>query len=209
MYLHWKYHGLALELIVLLNIPLSILRQQSTRKIQELQRLLEQFLLLRPEYSLVDVQNALQTSLFHMSDWDLFCKTAALKYDPVRDVWTSRKLIPSRELEMQEFIDYKGNYPVEVQVPISGFKTFEASLDLLDLQRKAACASQHQVEGTRTGSILAYKWDGIHDAIQQQVLQDLHVDSSKQEIYMWRGSTFNIRQAAQVFREGAFRSSYL
>ncbi|EXL45092.1 hypothetical protein FOCG_13855 [Fusarium oxysporum f. sp. radicis-lycopersici 26381] len=106
-----------------------------------------------------------------MSDWDLFCKTAALEYDPVRDVWTSRKLIPSRELEMQEFIDYKGNYPVEVRVPISGFKTFEASLDL---QQKAARASQHQVEGTRTNSsIVAYRWDDIHDAIQQQVLQDL------------------------------------
>ncbi|KAH7478484.1 hypothetical protein FOMA001_g9762 [Fusarium oxysporum f. sp. matthiolae] len=205
MYLHWKYHGLALELMVLLStafhlnlrsmfsyvaadIPLSVLRQQSTRKIQELQRLLEQctpspkikssvklyipflVLLLRPEYSLVDVQNALQTSLFHMSDWDLFCKTAALEYDPVRDVWTSRKLIPSRELEMQEFIDYKGNYPVEVRVPISGFKTFEASLDL---QQKAARASQLQVEGARTGPLLAYGWDDIHDAIQQQVLQDL------------------------------------
>ncbi|KAG5797745.1 hypothetical protein H9Q69_003195 [Fusarium xylarioides] len=105
-----------------------------------------------------------------MSDWDLFCKTAALEYDPVRDVWTSRKLTPSRELEMQEFIDYKGNYPVEVQVPISGFKTFEASLDL---QQKAARANQHQVEGDRTGPLLDLGWDDIHEAIQQQVWQDL------------------------------------
>ncbi|KAF5023367.1 hypothetical protein F66182_4570 [Fusarium sp. NRRL 66182] len=207
LYLHWK-HELALELLLLLDTPLSILRQQSTQKFDKFTLLLKQctpstkikssvklyipflVLFLRPEYSLAAVQKALQTSLFDKSDWDAFWKAShgpAPVYDPIRDVWVTEK--PPDDLGLIEFIDYKGNYPAKLYVQISGFKVFEASLNL---QEKAAQAGESQAGCTRTNSsIFAYDWsEDIHGPVMQQVMQDLAKFGvlKAQEIYVDRTS---------------------
>ncbi|RBR09927.1 uncharacterized protein FIESC28_09673 [Fusarium coffeatum] len=104
MNLYWK-HDLAFDLLVLLDTPLSILRQQSVHQFQGLERLLRgctpsaelQYclrlyipflvMLLRPVYSLFEVQDALNTSLLHESDYDAFLEVVALRYDPIKDTW--------------------------------------------------------------------------------------------------------------------------
>ncbi|KAF5021096.1 hypothetical protein F66182_6885 [Fusarium sp. NRRL 66182] len=156
LYVHWK-HEFAFEVPMLLDTPISTLRLQSATKYDEFKRLLQQFLFIRPKYSLSDIQAALQTSLFGKSDWNVFWGAAALEYDPIRDNWAPKQ---------------QGNYPATVRIQIFGFKTFETSLDL---QQKAAHASKSQVGCTRTNpSISAYDWnESIHGPVMQQVVQDL------------------------------------
>ncbi|KAI8398616.1 hypothetical protein FOFC_19831 [Fusarium oxysporum] len=214
LYLQWK-HELALEIFILLDIPMSVLRLQSAQKFNVLKLQLENHtpstkikcflklyipflvLLLRPEYRLSDIQKALRTSLFNQADWDTFREALhrpAPKYDPIRDIWTNHKHVPSVQapaiseiepevpepqqristpnaltsnLELSEFIDYKRNYPAKVHTPISGFKAFETSPDL---QRKVAYASENQTGYTPTGpDLFAYDWaDDIHGPVMQQ-----------------------------------------
>ncbi|KAF4951533.1 hypothetical protein FGADI_7417 [Fusarium gaditjirri] len=105
-------------------------------------------LLLRPKYKLLDIQKALGTSILGETDWDTFWNTSReppAKYDPIRDAWTKSEPfpptyleplstdlepLPSADLELTEFINYPGNYPTKVNIPISGFKAFKTSLNL-------------------------------------------------------------------------------
>ncbi|SCN81990.1 unnamed protein product [Fusarium fujikuroi] len=190
LYLHWK-HDFALELPLLMNCPISFLRQQSTQKFAQLKLLLQEqkpspkiksslklylpFLvrLLRPEYGLSDIQKALKTSVFNQTDWDTFRKALdgpAPEYDPIRDAWTAGG--PSNGLELSEFIDYGKNYPAKVHIPIFGFKAFETSPDL---QRKVAYASENQTGHIPTSpDMFAYDWaEDIHGPVKEQVLRDL------------------------------------
>ncbi|EXK76085.1 hypothetical protein FOQG_19155 [Fusarium oxysporum f. sp. raphani 54005] len=219
LYLQWK-HELALEIFILLDIPMSVLRLQSAQKFNALTLQLKNHtpstkiksflklyipflvLLLRPKYRLSDIQKALQTSLFNQADWDTFreaLQRPAPKYDPIRDIWTNHRPVPSVQapapeapepqqristpivnernaptsnLELSEFIDYKRNYPAKIHTPISGFKAFETSPDL---QRKVAYASENQTGYTPTGpDLFAYDWaDDIHGPVMRQVLEDL------------------------------------
>ncbi|GKU22983.1 hypothetical protein FLAG1_09494 [Fusarium langsethiae] len=191
LYVHWK-HELAFEVPMLLDTPISTLRLQSTLKFNKLERLLQYcipstkiescfklyipflVLFIRPKYSLTDIETALQTSLLDQSDWDIFWRAVALEYNPIRDNWVPKHspAATTNNLEMQEYIDYKGNYPIKARIQVSGYKAFETSLDL---QQKAALASKSQVGYNRTNSsIFAYNWDeNIHSPVMQQVIYDL------------------------------------
>ncbi|KAJ4250125.1 hypothetical protein NW762_011935 [Fusarium torreyae] len=100
-----------------------VLRQQSVLKFNKLKLLLQQckpsieiegsyklyipflVLLMRPKYSLSNVQKALGTFIFNEDDLDTFWKSfrgPALTYDPVRDAWTTRKPVPSNDQQEQE-----------------------------------------------------------------------------------------------------------
>ncbi|KAF5631357.1 uncharacterized protein FTJAE_7919 [Fusarium tjaetaba] len=149
LYLQWE--DLALELLMLL------------------------VLLLRPKYKLSDIQDALETTILNQDACDIFWETShglPLGYDPIRDAWTEPRPLPSTDLDLSEFIDYKRNYPAKVNTPISGFKAFETSLDL---QREVAYVNQNQSGYSPTNDyIFSYEWDeGIHGRAMQQVLHDL------------------------------------
>jgi hypothetical protein len=199
-------HGLALELLVLLgkphslkscsyyltapvDTPISILRQQSDRKFDELNLLLRKstpstkqrswiklyipflVLLLRPDYRLVDVQQALQTSLFNQQDLNNFWRIShgpLPKYDAIRDVWS----ISTSSSNLIEFIDYKNIYRATIGKKVSGFESFRLSLDV---QQKAAQASRGQSGCTPPGSSLfAHDWvDEIHGPVVNLVVHDL------------------------------------
>ncbi|KAF5962408.1 hypothetical protein FBULB1_14202 [Fusarium bulbicola] len=175
------------------DTPLYILRAQSARKHRMFKKRLQEHtpspkirsslklyipflvLLLRPKYKLSHIQDALKTTLLNLDACDLFWETShglPLGYDPIRDAWTGPRPLPSTDLDLSEFIDYKRNYPAKVNIPISGFKAFETSLDL---QREVAYVNQNQSGYTPTNDyIFSYDWDeGIHGHAMQQVLQDL------------------------------------
>ncbi|SCO84698.1 uncharacterized protein FRV6_08825 [Fusarium oxysporum] len=109
LYLHWD-HDFALELPLIMNVPVSTLHQLSAQKFSQLKLLLQEqipstkikcsfkpyipflVLVLRPEYELSDIQKALNTFLFGQTDWEAFRKALdgpAPKYDPIRDTWTN------------------------------------------------------------------------------------------------------------------------
>ncbi|KAF5019669.1 hypothetical protein F66182_8319 [Fusarium sp. NRRL 66182] len=200
LYFQWK-HNFAFEILILLDTPISVLRQQSALKFNKLKLLVQQhtpyanvksslplyipFLiaLLRPQYTFIQVKKALQTRHFNQSDCDAFRRAiheSSPQYDAIRDSWTKEELLPahSEELlgdngfDMTEFIDFKGNYPAEVPIQVPGFKQFTASRDL---QQRAAEASQKQRGCIRTNaSLFAYDWaDDIHGPVVEQAVQDL------------------------------------
>ncbi|EWG46533.1 hypothetical protein FVEG_06987 [Fusarium verticillioides 7600] len=188
LFLKWG-HDFALEIPLLMNVPISILRQQGAQKFTQLKLLLQEqkpspkiksflklylpFLvrLLRPQYELSDIQKALKTSLFSQTDWDTFRKALdgpAPEYDPIRDAWT----VGEPSVEWSKFIDYGKNYPTKACVPIIGFKAFETSPDL---RRKVAYARENQTGQIPTNpDIFAYDWaEDIHGPVKEQVLRDL------------------------------------
>jgi hypothetical protein len=152
LYLHWK-NELALEVLVLMgrfvpypsypesmfshsaaDAPISILRQQSSRKFDVFETDLQQckpftetrdpiklyipFLvrLIRPNYSLLDIQKALGTFLFNESDWENFVKTSCGPdpiYDPIRDVWITKEPLISHHQQRQESTTPKSPIPVD------------------------------------------------------------------------------------------------
>jgi hypothetical protein len=94
------------------DTPTSILRLQSSRKFDLFKTDLQQckpftetkdfiklyipFLvrLIRPNYSLLDIQKALGTFLLNESDWENFAKASCgpdPMYDPIRDVWITKE----------------------------------------------------------------------------------------------------------------------
>ncbi|GKU22895.1 unnamed protein product [Fusarium langsethiae] len=188
LYLCWG-HEFALELLVLLDTPISILRQQGARKFDKLNLLLREstpstklrswiklyipflVLLLRPEYRLVDVQQALQTSIFNQQDLNSFrrvCYGPIPKYDPIRDVWSTS----TSGSALIEFIDYKNIYRAMIGRKVSGFESFRLSPVV---QQKAAQASRGQSGCTPTGnSLFAYDWfEEIHGPVIDLVVHDL------------------------------------
>jgi hypothetical protein len=116
------------------DTPTSILRLQSIQKFEKLKGELQQckpftetqdsmklyipFLvrLIRPNYSLSDIQMALGTSLLNESDWESFFRVSCgpdPTYDPIRDMWIIQETLPSHYQEEQESTSPKRPIPVD------------------------------------------------------------------------------------------------
>ncbi|CAJ0552416.1 Ff.00g063950.m01.CDS01 [Fusarium sp. VM40] len=133
LYLQWK-DDLAFEVLILMDTPTSILRLQSIQKFEKLKRELQQckpftvtkdclkfyipFLvrLIRPNYSLSDIQMALGTSIFDERDWENFVRVSCgpdPTYDPARDMWVVQEPLPSYHQQGQESTSLKMPIPVD------------------------------------------------------------------------------------------------
>ncbi|KAF4955442.1 hypothetical protein FGADI_4552 [Fusarium gaditjirri] len=212
--LYFRLEHRAFELLVIWDIPLTKLRKWTSRTFDEFLSSLPEvpfkptaeeqasltfyvpFLiqLLRPQYSLQVIQNALKTWTLTQQDLDRFQKNYRTRQCPpsllgtLGDSRTPHYKLdaisrPSQQLlalndddsELDRALHLDKMFPAVVGIHIDGYTTFDLSPEL---QRKASLASRRQevcnrIERHNT-CIYQYEWsDEFHLPVANQVIDDL------------------------------------
>ncbi|CVL08117.1 uncharacterized protein FMAN_14219 [Fusarium mangiferae] len=213
--LYFRLEHRAFELLVIWDIPLTKLRKWTSRTFDEFLSSLPEvsfrptaeeqaslafyvpFLiqLIRPQYSLQVIQNALKTRTLTQQDLDRFkenyrtrqcppsllgtlgdfrtphCKLDATSSRPSQQLLTSNE----DDSDLDSALHLDKLFPAIVGIHIDGYTTFDLSLDL---QRKASLAHRRQevcnrIERHNT-RIHQYEWsEEFHLPVANQVIDDL------------------------------------